>query len=230
MNLNDVISVTKRHQPSKPTVTACSTLNKLNPVAALQSLESRVSRRGISSGAIATDDVVSMTTLDSVSVATDKTKRKELNNAIPRVTNKCDNSVNNLEINTDKNTHQTASKYSKIRKVDKVNRLDETNANNTSDNGTLINAQGAENLECLNQTPENVRQTSGTDPSEVRNTDEATKPSKRKRKRGKIQPPLPPPDVVLPQCLVCGSNSSGFHYGANTCEACKVIKSFKLGR
>lgn len=26
----------------------------------------------------------------------------------------------------------------------------------------------------------------------------------------------------LPPCRVCGDNASGFHYGANTCEACKV--------
>ena len=213
--------MTKGQQPSKPTVTACSTLAELNPVAALQSLESRVGRPEISPGAIATDDVISMTTMDSVSMTTDKTKTSELNITIPRVTNNCDNRVNNLEINTDKDTHQTVSKYMKIRKIDKINKSDEPNANNTSGNGTLINTQGAENLECLNQTPENVTKTSGTDPLE--DTDEATKPSKRKRKRGKLQPPLPPPVVVLPQCVVCGNNSSGFHYGANTCEACKVI-------
>lgn len=26
----------------------------------------------------------------------------------------------------------------------------------------------------------------------------------------------------LPPCRVCGGRASGFHYGANTCEACKV--------
>ena len=26
----------------------------------------------------------------------------------------------------------------------------------------------------------------------------------------------------LPPCRVCGDKASGFHYGANTCEACKV--------
>ena len=31
-----------------------------------------------------------------------------------------------------------------------------------------------------------------------------------------------PPQVMLPPCAVCGSPSSGYHYGANTCEACKV--------
>ena len=27
---------------------------------------------------------------------------------------------------------------------------------------------------------------------------------------------------MLPPCCVCGERASGFHYGANTCEACKV--------
>ena len=27
---------------------------------------------------------------------------------------------------------------------------------------------------------------------------------------------------LLPPCRVCGDKASGFHYGANTCEACKV--------
>ena len=28
--------------------------------------------------------------------------------------------------------------------------------------------------------------------------------------------------AMLPPCKVCGEKSSGFHYGVNTCEACKV--------
>ena len=36
-----------------------------------------------------------------------------------------------------------------------------------------------------------------------------------KNKIEKISQPLPP-------CLVCGDSSSGIHFGAITCEACKV--------
>lgn len=32
------------------------------------------------------------------------------------------------------------------------------------------------------------------------------------------------PQPLLPPCRVCGEKASGFHYGANTCEACKVRK------
>ena len=32
----------------------------------------------------------------------------------------------------------------------------------------------------------------------------------------------PKPSHILPPCRVCGDKASGFHYGANTCEACKV--------
>lgn len=33
----------------------------------------------------------------------------------------------------------------------------------------------------------------------------------------------PPTTPLLPPCRVCGEKASGFHYGANTCEACKVL-------
>ena len=29
-------------------------------------------------------------------------------------------------------------------------------------------------------------------------------------------------EPMLPPCRVCSEKASGFHYGANTCEACKV--------
>lgn len=32
----------------------------------------------------------------------------------------------------------------------------------------------------------------------------------------------PKPTLWLPPCRVCGDKASGFHYGVNTCEACKV--------
>lgn len=31
-------------------------------------------------------------------------------------------------------------------------------------------------------------------------------------------------ESVLPPCRICGEKASGFHYGVNTCEACKVSK------
>ncbi len=31
-------------------------------------------------------------------------------------------------------------------------------------------------------------------------------------------------EPILPPCQVCGDQASGYHYGANTCEACKVMQ------
>lgn len=44
---------------------------------------------------------------------------------------------------------------------------------------------------------------------------------KIKRRRRREKNPDPPPEPVLPPCSICEDKSSGYHYGANTCEACK---------
>ena len=45
---------------------------------------------------------------------------------------------------------------------------------------------------------------------------------KAKKTRKRVKHPDPPPEPILPPCSVCDEKSSGYHYGANTCEACKV--------
>ena len=40
--------------------------------------------------------------------------------------------------------------------------------------------------------------------------------AKKKKQNRRSKYPL------LPPCRICGDKSSGFHYGATTCEACKV--------
>lgn len=47
-------------------------------------------------------------------------------------------------------------------------------------------------------------------------TDSQCSPQKKHRPNGLSRPPL------LPPCRVCGDRASGYHYGVNTCEACKV--------
>lgn len=34
------------------------------------------------------------------------------------------------------------------------------------------------------------------------------------------------PSPLLPPCRVCRKKATGFHYGVNTCEACKVSPTF----
>jgi hypothetical protein len=41
------------------------------------------------------------------------------------------------------------------------------------------------------------------------------KPEKRKRT-------APTNTSLLPPCKICNEPAAGFHYGVNTCEACKV--------
>lgn len=33
--------------------------------------------------------------------------------------------------------------------------------------------------------------------------------------------------ALLPPCRICTRKASGFHYGVNTCEACKVLRNLK---
>ncbi|XP_045180934.2 nuclear receptor ROR-beta-like [Mercenaria mercenaria] len=44
---------------------------------------------------------------------------------------------------------------------------------------------------------------------------------KVKKTRKRVKNPDPPPEPILPPCSICDEKSSGYHYGANTCEACK---------
>lgn len=60
----------------------------------------------------------------------------------------------------------------------------------------------------------------------VNNNDDAngrsgitTKVKCKRRRERNVDPS--PPDTILPPCRICDEKSSGYHYGANTCEACK---------
>ena len=50
---------------------------------------------------------------------------------------------------------------------------------------------------------------------------ECVNPSQSDAEQSPKSRPLHTP-VMLPPCRICSEKASGFHYGANTCEACKV--------
>ena len=56
---------------------------------------------------------------------------------------------------------------------------------------------------------------SDTDCANKSNTEDKTPLPKRSGN-------CPPDGNLLPPCRVCGAKASGLHYGANTCESCKV--------
>jgi hypothetical protein len=62
----------------------------------------------------------------------------------------------------------------------------------------------------------------GSDGSDSRLSPEETPAVKKKQKQHKTNAGSTAPQPMLPPCRICGEKASGFHYGANTCEACKV--------
>ena len=109
--------------------------------------------------------------------------------------------------------------------VSKVNFVNQGVVNSTT---TLTNHNDIDYMHSSAVRRQDVCATNtGQDQCDVRREENVlNKPVKRRRKRRRPdpdEPPLSPPVTVLPPCAVCGSKSSGFHYGANTCEACKVI-------
>ena len=65
-------------------------------------------------------------------------------------------------------------------------------------------------------------------PSCMTNDDDFTDDAVQQTKRHALQH-LSTFDPMLPPCRICSEKASGFHYGANTCEACKVSASALYG-
>lgn len=56
-----------------------------------------------------------------------------------------------------------------------------------------------------------------TPDSGIEESDDCVEETKTKHRKNQ-----PPDGNLLPPCRVCGEKASGLHYGANTCEPCKV--------
>lgn len=69
--------------------------------------------------------------------------------------------------------------------------------------------------------PEDVVQP-GAVCNDIQISDEQSPPMKKKQKLDKACADSTVSHPMLPPCRICGQKASGFHYGANTCEACKV--------
>jgi Zinc finger, C4 type (two domains) len=65
---------------------------------------------------------------------------------------------------------------------------------------------------------------SADEESESDSSHDVPSPKKRQKKKSidADKKPSTVPEPMLPPCRICPEKASGFHYGANTCEACKV--------
>lgn len=96
----------------------------------------------------------------------------------------------------------------------------------TDQTGTISHHTGS----TISTSTNNDEAPSSTTTGTVPNTSSMCEPSiesernsepKVKKTRKRVRNPDPPPEPILPPCSVCDEKSSGYHYGANTCEACK---------
>lgn len=98
--------------------------------------------------------------------------------------------------------------------------MDESSLLCTTDDSTVFSSL----LSPLTSSPDNGTSATNTSSSCILTPDSGIDESddyveETKTKHRKNQPP---DGNLLPPCRVCGEKASGLHYGANTCEPCKV--------
>lgn len=90
-------------------------------------------------------------------------------------------------------------------------------AANTMTNGLSPSPGSASSSQSPVATIDLTTEDSQLDTSNSGKKSETVEKPKKKHRKNK------PPDAdMLPPCRVCGEKASGLHYGANTCEPCKV--------
>lgn len=117
--------------------------------------------------------------------------------------------------------------------LEHLNELDSTTETSPQPNQIITVMDSPRSDSLLSLSPEqDINSVSLADKQSVASTTDSgideSEDSEQPRKLPKKHKNQPPDADLLPPCRVCGERASGLHYGANTCEPCKVCTRIKV--